>query len=230
MARLPYLLLSALIAILIGCQQPATPAAPVRAPLAVEGSSSFTMNQRTTAAIPGSAGQLLLTIDDITGGQTMASLEWRDGERLLGPRAMYLNDSVDFSIGAQNWRLTLTRMHNELIGMDWAEFTLSARAEPGSAPDATREIEALLAAVAALDGAEFIRNGQSYTAAAAAQHLREKWQAAGPAIDSAEDFIVAIGSRSSTSGEVYTIRRADGSSVNAEDWFRAQLLRMRQAR
>lgn len=220
-------LLSLLICALTACNQSATPAAPARAPLRIEGSTTFTMSQRTTAALPGSADALLLTIDDITGGQTMTSLEWRDGEHVLGPRALYLNDTIDFSVGEQHWRLTLSQMHNELIGNDWVEFTLGERAPPGAVVDAAAEIEALLAAVAELEGAEFIRNGQSHAPATAAQHLRDKWHANESAITSAEDFIVTVGSHSSASGEAYTIRLADGSTLTAERWLsdRLQLVR-----
>ena len=223
-------LLSLLICALTACNQSATPAAPARAPLRIEGSTTFTMSQRTTAALPGSADALLLTIDDITGGQTMTSLEWRDGEHVLGPRALRLNDSIDFSVADHHWRLTLSHMHNELIGNDWVEFTLRERAAPGAAADAAAEIDALLIAVARLEGAEFIRNGQSHDPATAAQHLREKWRANEGPIDSAEDFIVTVGSHSSASGEAYTIRLADGSTLTAERWLGDELQRIRAQR
>lgn len=221
------MLLSLLICVLTACNQSATPAAPVRAPLQVKGSTTFTISQRTTTALPGSADALLLTIDDITGGQTMTSLEWRDGEHVLGPRALRLNDTVDFIVGGQNWRLTLSQMHNELIGNDWVEFTLREREQPGAAADAATEIDALLIAVADLDGSEFIRNGQSHPPATAAQHLRDKWRANEGSINSAEDFIAVVGSRSSASGEDYTIRMADGSTLTAERWLSEQLQRIR---
>ena len=221
------MLLSLLICALTACNQSATPAAPVRAPLQIKGITTFTISQRTTTALPGSADALLLTIDDITGGQTMTSLEWRDGEHVLGPRALRLNDTVDFIVGGQNWRLTLSQMHNELIGNDWVEFTLRERAQPGAADDAAAEIDALLIAVAELEGAEFIRNGQSHAPATASQHLREKWRANEDSIISAEDFIVTVGSHSSASGEAYTIRLADGSTLTAERWLsdRLQIIR-----
>jgi hypothetical protein len=218
------------VALLVACQQPAAPAGPTRAPLRLPPDSArFTVYQRNTVAIPGSGGELLLTIDDITRGQTMSSLEWRDGERVLGPRALRVHDSVDFSVGTQHWRLTVTQMHNQLIGDDWAEFSLIARPESGAAADPQQEIEALLAAVGALDGAEFIRNGSSSTPTEAAQHLREKWQAATVPINSAEDFITAIGARSTASGEPYQIRLSDGSLVSSESWLRQELQGLRQA-
>lgn len=223
-------LLSLLVCTLFACNQSATPAVPVRAPLQLDGNATFTIYQRTTAPLPGSRGELLLTIDDITGGQTMTSLEWRDGERVLGPRALYLNDAVDFQVGDQRWRLTLSHMHNELIGNDWVEFTLGERAPPGAAADVAAEIEDLLAAVAAIEGAEFIRNGQSHAPATAAQHLREKWHANESAISSAEDFIATVGSHSSASGEAYTIRLADGSTLTAERWLSDRLLLIRALR
>ncbi len=110
------------MALLFACSPPAAPVGPTRAPLQIEGSANFTQYQRTTIALPGSAGQLLLTIDDITGGQTMASLEWRDGERVAGPRALYLSDHLDFSVGMQHWRLS------SLLGGGGRHFFFAAHA------------------------------------------------------------------------------------------------------
>ncbi len=88
-------------------------------------------------------------------------------------------------------------MHNELIGNDWVEFTLQA----GAAASDENEIEALLAAVAELDDAQFIHATVLILfGRRAAAHLREEWQAAS-GIDNAEDFIEALGSRSSGTGE-----------------------------
>lgn len=216
----------ALLMLLSACGQANGPADPVRAPLKVTGIAAFTLYQRSTIALPGSAGELLMTIDDITAGQTMTTLEWRDGTHLVGPRSLRVDDSLDFSVAGQPWRLTLVQMHNELIGNDWADFTLQAR-PPAGHLTSEQEIEALIGALEALDDAEFVRNGQVYSAGEAAAHLREKWRTAGTEIASAEDFIREIGSRSASSGAPYMIRLPDGSSTSAETWLRAQLKQLR---
>jgi len=191
---------------------------------------SLTIYQRTTQALPGSS-ELLLTIGDITAGQTLVSLEWRDGERVLGPRSLRAYESVDFEVAGERWLLTLAHLRNELIGNDWAEFTL-ARAlptlQPAAASDppamiAAHEIEALIKAVEMEVGAVFIRNGSEYSASDAADHLRRKLRSAGSRVNTADQFIEHIASKSSTSGNPYALRLANGKTVDAGEWFRARL-------
>lgn len=219
-----------LLSVLTGCERAAVPIeVPAHPALQIDGSATFTVHQRTSVAVPGSNDSLILTIDDITRGQTMASLEWIDGVHVAGPRALYLNQDIDFSVAGQQWRLTLSQMHNELIGDDWAEFTLSAHPAPNrvGGMNATLEIEQLIDAIGRLQGVTFVRNGQSYSASAAAEHLARKWRGASGSIDSAEDFILSVGSRSQATGEPYTIRMLDGSVVPAEEWMRQELRRIR---
>lgn len=189
------------------------------------GASYLRVYQRTTTALPGSDGQLLLTIDDITGGQTLTSLEWRDGERVAGPRSLSTGGSVEFVVDGQRWRLRMTLLHNELIGNDWAEFVLEPAASVAAQPES--EIDALILAIDGLEQVQFIRNGQSYTAHEAAQHLRQKWRAAGAQIRSAEDFISGIASQSSSTGEPYLLRFPDGRTVSAQLWLTERLQQMR---
>jgi len=94
---------------------------------------------------------------------------------------------------------------------------------PGTAEGSEREaIEALLRAVDE-SGLVWIRNGSEHDAHAAAEHLRTKWQAAGARVQTAEDFIEGIASRSSMSGRPYLVRLPDGSTEPAADWLRARL-------
>jgi hypothetical protein len=94
-------------------------------------------------------------------------------------------------------------------------------AQPARASEASRashvvEIEALLAYVAGLEGAAFLRNGSAHTSAEAAAHLRMKWQRQEERIRSAEDFIERCASRSFLTGKPYQVRLADGK-VRAAD-------------
>lgn len=84
-------------------------------------------------------------------------------------------------------------------------------------------IDYLIDSVAALKGASFIRNGKAYDAAKAASHMRLKLRFAGSKIHTAEDFIVCCGTGSSVSGINYTIRFADGHSVDSASYLRRKL-------
>jgi len=93
----------------------------------------------------------------------------------------------------------------------------------------TEQIERLLAAIAALDGARFIRNGKDYSPADAAAHLRRKWQSArrSAADDDAARFIDRLASTSSVSGQPYRIRYADGRETTVREFLQGELTRLR---
>jgi hypothetical protein len=98
------------------------------------------------------------------------------------------------------------------------------------APADTQTIEALIRAVADLQGAVFIRNGTEHTPKQAAEHLRMKWKNAGSRVKTAPDFIRYCASGSTLSGKPYEIRLKDGRTVLASDWFWTELKRMEAAR
>ncbi len=93
----------------------------------------------------------------------------------------------------------------------------------GLKPVEKAKVDYLIATVEALQGAQFIRNGSSYDAKAAAEHLRLKLATAGARIETAEDFIQQCASRSSISGKAYQIRFADGRVVTSESYLRQKL-------
>ncbi|MFC5526332.1 DUF5329 family protein [Rhodanobacter ginsengisoli] len=86
-----------------------------------------------------------------------------------------------------------------------------------------QKIDYLIASVAALKDASFIRNGKAYDAPKAADHMRLKLRFAGSRVKSAEDFIVYCGTGSSVSGIKYTIRFADGHTVDSATYLRHKL-------
>jgi len=102
-------------------------------------------------------------------------------------------------------------------------------AAPAPTPEA-QKIEALIQAVAALQGAVFIRNGTEHTPAEAAEHLRLKWRNAGKRVKTAPEFIQHCASGSSMSGRPYEIRFKDGHTVLSRDWLWTELRRMEAAR
>src|SRR4029079_18266122 len=70
----------------------------------------------------------------------------------------------------------------------------------------TQKIEALIALVAGLDDAVFVRNGKGYDCREAAKHMRDKWKWKQDEMKSARDFIRVVASTSSQSGEPYWIQ------------------------
>jgi hypothetical protein len=106
---------------------------------------------------------------------------------------------------------------------------LPAAVAYAASPAEERRIEFLIHSIEVLPGAQFIRNGVSYDAHAAADHLRLKRQRAGARIATVEDFIRYCAATSSTSGVPYRIRFADGHEVTSETFLRTQLVNYRDA-
>ena len=90
-------------------------------------------------------------------------------------------------------------------------------------PLESRKIEYLIEAIGTLQNAQFIRNGTSYGAKAAADHLRLKLKNAGSRVATADDFIRFCASASSVSGTPYRIKFADGRVVTSEAYLRERL-------
>jgi hypothetical protein len=106
------------------------------------------------------------------------------------------------------------------------------RAAPAGAPAETlpltegQKIDRLVAYVAGLEGAVFIRNGKEYGPTEAAKHLQDKRERAGSRVNTADDFIRLCASHSILSGDAYLIRFADGRTRTAEDVLREELVRI----
>lgn len=69
----------------------------------------------------------------------------------------------------------------------------------------------------------FVRNGNEFSASAAADHLRTKLRHGSSRISTAEEFIDHLVSRSSMSGTPYRVRLADGREMAAAQWLHGQL-------
>ena len=105
-------------------------------------------------------------------------------------------------------------------------------AEPAAPPAALPAVRAALTEREKIDALltrleassdTFTRNGSDYSGKDAAAHLRSKWKSAGDRVKTARQFIDGLASTSSMSGKPYTVRKADGSTVNAKAWFDAEL-------
>jgi hypothetical protein len=88
--------------------------------------------------------------------------------------------------------------------------------------DDSARIEYLLTTVSTSD-CTFIRNGTEHTAAAAADHLRMKYQRGKFWVKDAEAFIERIASRSTLSGEPYRVRCPGQAPQATREWLLAQL-------
>lgn len=117
------------------------------------------------------------------------------------------------------------------IFLQWTLLTVLCTILPVSAGGlpATEKtnIEALLAHVAGMKDAKFVRNGKEYDAKSAAKFLRGKWEANDTKILSAEDFIAVAATRSNTTGKPYLIRLEGGATKPCADYLKGQLAAIR---
>lgn len=95
-----------------------------------------------------------------------------------------------------------------------------AQAEP---PSETAKIDQLIRSVREMKDAEFIRNGNAYDGAAAADHIQAKYNRAKDKVKTAREFIEKCASKSEMSGEAYKIRFKDGTEKMASEWLTAKL-------
>ncbi|MEZ5988537.1 MAG: DUF5329 family protein [Planctomycetota bacterium] len=177
-----------------------------------------TLVQRHEAALPGSNGWLLLSIDDITRRQTLTGLRTAEGEVIVDTVSLGAGDEVAFRFAGKRYVLRLAKLVNLLIGDDWAEFELR---EHGVSE--RWKIDRLLAWLEHEEGVRFVREGKEYDGRRAAQHLRTKYEAAKDRVTTLEAFLTDIAAKSSTTGNAYRVRVSDDETVGAEAWFRDHL-------
>ncbi len=116
--------------------------------------------------------------------------------------------------------LLLLAAGDTLGGAEWGGPAWGAES-----PDRQREqarITALLDAVER-SGAQFIREGKTYSAVEGRKHLERKLRHASGRVKTAEEFIEWIASRSSTTGRPYRVRLPSGEEVESAVWFRQRL-------
>jgi uncharacterized protein DUF5329 len=101
-------------------------------------------------------------------------------------------------------------------------LTTLAQAQAPASTQAQR-IDYLISAVESMGAAQFIRNGTTYDAKAAADHLRLKRRMAGSHCATAEDFIRYCATQSSVSGKPYQIRLPDGTMVTSAAFLQGKL-------
>ena len=115
-----------------------------------------------------------------------------------------------------------------MIGEDFASFIISETNSEALTEE--QKIDRLIAAMGALDGAVFLRNGGEHSPMDAAKHLRQKLEVATSGITSATQFIDLVASESSITGEEYKIRFADGRTVLVGHYLREELAKLESSR
>lgn len=120
-------------------------------------------------------------------------------------------------------------MHTRLSAVLFALLaSVVAPAQAAPPPQAEREIEQLIAALAR-SGCQFQRNGSWYDSGQAQAHLRKKYAylRKRDMVASAEQFIERAGSESSMSGRAYQIRCGTAAAMPSAAWLRARLNEIR---
>ena len=95
------------------------------------------------------------------------------------------------------------------------------------ADQAEIEIEHLITTVGE-SGCTFVRNGSRHDAEDAASHMRLKYQRGKRYATTAELFIERLASKSSISGELYTIDCPGSNAVPSGEWLTARLNEYRE--
>ncbi|HRH76295.1 MAG TPA: DUF5329 domain-containing protein [Cellvibrionaceae bacterium] len=99
---------------------------------------------------------------------------------------------------------------------------------PAVADDSEREINALILAIEQ-SGCQFIRNGDSHSAAEAAEHLRLKYRKGKAYAKTAEEFIDNLASQSSLTKSPYYLITPQGEKITSQVWLQQELKRLRAA-
>ena len=148
-ARMKLSLIAALaLAGLSGCNHTNTLPPDLVAPIVIDAPVEFTLFQRSTTALPGSNGSILITIDYVTRKQVMTSVAWQDGVPIVAARSMRPNDELRFTVRHHTYQLKLEALKNALFGEDRATFRLSpATNGDGPALSEDEKIEALIASL-----------------------------------------------------------------------------------
>ncbi len=218
------------ICVAVTCSGDDKPAPPTPLLDLPDGRLKVTVEQRGSTRIPGSGGLLILRVGDVTGGRVDTSLIAPPLPTALPKTSMSPGDVARFTFGDEDFELTLVKLHNALVGDDFATFEITpysgAEPRPQKPLSETEKIERLIVSIEHLENATFIRNGTAYTAIDAAAHIRSKLKYAGNRIKTAEQFIEHLATRSSQSGEPYLIRFQDGREVQSAEFLRQELKKL----
>ena len=121
--------------------------------------------------------------------------------------------------------MSMNRLASNIVGAVLTAILLM----PGGTLADTKdeEIDYLISSVGK-SGCTFIRNGKRYSRKDARAHLKSKRRRNAHLIDSTEEFIEKIASKSSTSGKVYLISCNGEDRQTAGEWFTTVLRKYRE--
>jgi hypothetical protein len=190
--------------------------APARLDLA-DGKAALLVDQRGSAAVPGSREWLWVRLGDITMGRVALEVTNAGGGTLVEKRHVHERDFVEFTLAEARYVLTIDKLVNRLVGQDCAELTV--RPAAGFVPD---RIGQLLRAVEASQDT-FVRDGSEFDGAAAAQFLLVRVSAPARRKITVDEFVDDVASKSSQTGEAYMVKKRDGTLVTMQQWLRAEL-------
>lgn len=185
-----------------------------------DGPVAVTIDQRGAGIVPQFDDKVLIALGDITRGRVLVTVKVDNASILSGPTSMREGETLLFTYEGVDYAAEPIDMEQQMLGTDRATFRV--RLAAGARLNETQKIEKLIDTIASLEGATFIRNGDSHPASEAADHLRTKWKWAGDRITTAEQFIDQLATKSSQSGEPYTIKLSDGSVVEAGTYLHEQ--------
>ena len=179
--------------------------------------TTFVVQQRKKVFVPGSRDWLTVHIDDITGGHVLFEIVAADGAIVVPQRFVRDRDHVEFQLASGRYVLTVQKLVNLLIGDDHAELAVQ-----DAATFRQDRIDQLLTAIEA-SGDTFLREGKEYEGSMAAQFLIAKLGSHRGKPPDVAEFVEQFASRSSKTGEPYSVRTKDGTVVTMRDWLAAAL-------
>jgi Family of unknown function (DUF5329) len=103
---------------------------------------------------------------------------------------------------------------------------LAAPSLAGVSPAEQARIDRLIEFIELRKDVKFVRNGSEYSCEDAARFMRGKMKAMGEHVSSAQQFIDQIAAKSSTTGQPYLIRFADGKTIPSAQFLADELKRM----
>lgn len=86
-------------------------------------------------------------------------------------------------------------------------------------PEEKKRTESLLSALGKQQNLTFTRNGTEYSAADAESHLRLKLRKTEKRLNTVEQFIDNVASKSSITGEEYYVKNANGAAIPANQYL-----------
>ncbi len=109
------------------------PNAPIESLSLAGNTPVLRLPQRTTVALPGSRGQLSLSVGDISGGQIAEVVLRQNFKTHIDTRQnMTPNQRMEFYVGSTLYSITLDEITDTSIGGDFAAFTLREGVPPPS--------------------------------------------------------------------------------------------------